>query len=130
MHDVGKAKIDSEILTAPRKLTNDEFNSMKSHTTVGYQILNNCKFTNPDIKLSALQHHEKIDGSGYPNGSNQISKVAQIIGIIDCYEALTNDERPYRSATDPFNALTIIKEDVIAGKFDRRIFEKFCYSLK
>jgi putative nucleotidyltransferase with HDIG domain len=129
LHDVGKAKIDSEILTAPRKLTDDEFDKMKSHTTIGYQILSSCKFENPDIKRSALQHHEKIDGSGYPKGLNHISKIAQIIGIIDCYEALTNDDRPYRSAMDPLKALTIIKDDVIAGKFNKIIFEKFCYSL-
>ena len=129
LHDVGKAKIDSEILTAPRKLTNDEFDKIKSHTITGYQILNSCKFTNPDIKLCALQHHEKIDGSGYPDGLKHISETALIVGIIDCYEALTNDDRPYRTATDPFNALNIIKDDVIAGKFNKRIFEKFCNSL-
>ena len=129
LHDVGKAKIDSEILSAPRKLTNDEFDKMKSHTTVGYNMLSKCRFSNPDIKLSALQHHEKIDGSGYPRGISRISKLSQIVGIIDCYEALTNDDRPYRSAMDPLKALTIIKDDVVAGKFNRRIFEKFCYSL-
>ena len=129
LHDVGKAKVDSEILSAPRKLTPDEFDKIKSHTTVGYQILNGCKFSNPDIKLSALQHHEKIDGSGYPMGLDHISKIPQIVGLIDCYEALTNDDRPYRSAMEPFKALTIIKDDVVAGKFSRRIFEKFCYSL-
>lgn len=129
LHDVGKAKVDSEILSAPRKLTPDEFDKIKSHTTVGYQILNGCKFSNPDIKLSALQHHEKIDGSGYPMGLDHISKIPQIVGLIDCYEALTNDDRPYRSAMEPFKALTIIKDDVVGGKFSRRIFEKFCYSL-
>jgi putative nucleotidyltransferase with HDIG domain len=129
LHDVGKAKIDSEILSAPRKLTEGEFDRMKSHTTVGYQILNRCKFEKPEIRLSALQHHEKIDGSGYPKRLNEISEIAQIIGIIDCYEALTNDDRPYRSAIDPLKALTIIKDDVEAGKFNKRIFEKFCYSL-
>jgi putative nucleotidyltransferase with HDIG domain len=129
LHDVGKAKIDTEILTAPRRLTNDEFDKMKSHTIVGHKILSRCRFSNPDIKLSALQHHEKIDGSGYPRGLGPISKTAQILSIIDCYEALTNDDRPYRDAMDPFKALTIIKDDVIAGKFSRRFFERFCYSL-
>lgn len=129
LHDVGKAKIDANILSAPRKLTEDEFEKMKSHTTIGYRILNNCKFTHPEIKLSALQHHEKKDGSGYPTLRQDISKTAQIVGIIDCYEALTNDDRPYRSAMDPFKALTIIKEDVEAGKFNKGIFEKLCYSL-
>ncbi len=129
LHDVGKAKIDSEILTAPRKLTKGEFEKMKSHTTIGYRILNSCKFTYPEIKLSAFQHHEKKDGSGYPTKRSDISKTAQIVGIVDCYEALTNDDRPYRSAMEPFKALTIIKEDVEAGKFNKGVFEKFCRSL-
>jgi HD-GYP domain-containing protein (c-di-GMP phosphodiesterase class II) len=128
LHDVGKVKIDSEILCAPRNLTNNEFEEMKSHTISGYQILSHCKFRNPDIKLCALQHHEKIDGSGYPSGISHISKAAQIVGLVDCYEALTNDDRPYRSAMDPFRTLTIIKNDVMAGKYDRKLFEKFCYS--
>jgi HD-GYP domain-containing protein (c-di-GMP phosphodiesterase class II) len=51
------------------------------------------------------------------------------VGLIDCYEALTNDDRSYRRATDPLNALTLIKKDVEAGKFDRKIFENFAYSL-
>ncbi len=129
LHDVGKAKIATEILSAPRKLTNDEFKKMKSHTIVGHRILSSCKFASPEIKLSALQHHEKIDGNGYPRGINRISKVAQIVGLVDCYEALTSDDRPYRNALDPFKALTIIKDDVVAGKYSRKIFEKFCYSL-
>jgi HD-GYP domain-containing protein (c-di-GMP phosphodiesterase class II) len=52
-----------------------------------------------------------------------------LLGIIDCYEALTNEERPYRSAKSPLEALKVIKKDVEAGKFDRIIFEKFCDSL-
>lgn len=129
LHDVGKAKIDAEILTAPRKLTNDEFDTMKTHTTIGYRILNSCKFSRPEIKLSALQHHEKKDGTGYPTSRSDISRTAQIVGIIDCYEALTNDDRPYRSAMEPFKALSIIKEDVSAGKYNKSVFEKFCRSL-
>ena len=129
LHDVGKSKITPKILSAPRKLTDDEFDKMKSHTNIGYQILSNCKFSISDIKLTALQHHEKNDGSGYPKGLNHISKTAQIVGLIDCYEALTADDRPYRSSMDPLKALTIIQDDVKSGKFDRTIFEKFCYSL-
>lgn len=91
--------------------------------------LNGCNFSNQNIKLSALQHHEKIDGSGYPNGLENIPEASQIIGIIDCYEALTNDDRPYRNAMDPFRTLALIKDEVVAGKYNKRIFEKLCYSL-
>ena len=90
---------------------------------------NHCKFGNPEVKLTALNHHEKLDGSGYPYGRKKISKFSQLIGFIDCYEALTNDDRPYRSAMDPFKALSLIRKDVESGKFNRKIFEQFAYSL-
>jgi putative nucleotidyltransferase with HDIG domain len=129
LHDVGKAQIDSGILKTPRRLSDEEYKQMQKHTIIGYQILKNCGFANPQIMRTALQHHEKMDGSGYPNGSVHISRMAQIVAIIDCYEALTNDDRPYRSASEPLKALTIIKDDVEAGKFNKKIFEKFAYSL-
>jgi HD-GYP domain-containing protein (c-di-GMP phosphodiesterase class II) len=55
--------------------------------------------------------------------------MAEIVGLIDCYEALTNDDRPYRNAMDPIQGLTIIKDDVVAGRFSRDVFKKFAYSL-
>jgi putative nucleotidyltransferase with HDIG domain len=129
LHDVGKTKISSEILQAPRKLNEKEIKEMKTHTLYGYNILSKCKIFNDEIKLTALQHHEKLDGSGYPNKDANISRMAQIIGIIDCYEALTNDDRPYRDSMAPLKALTLLKDDVVAGKYNRRVFEKFAYSL-
>jgi HD-GYP domain-containing protein (c-di-GMP phosphodiesterase class II) len=129
LHDIGKTRISPDILCAPRKLTEEEFARVKTHPTIGYNILDNCRFPYSEIKLCALQHHEKEDGSGYPRGLRRISEVAQIIGLIDCYEALTNDDRPYRTAMDPLKGLKIIKEDVVAGKFNRAVFEKFAYSL-
>jgi len=129
LHDVGKTKINTDLLTAPRKLTDEEFLEIQRHTTRGFNILSSCKFEGEEIKLTALQHHEKLNGSGYPNRLTQIPEVSQIIGFIDCYEALTNDDRPYRSAMDSFKALTLIKKDVEAGMFDKNIFEKFTNSL-
>ncbi|MBW2350889.1 MAG: HD domain-containing protein [Deltaproteobacteria bacterium] len=129
LHDVGKTKTNTKLLTMTEKLTEEEFKEMKLHTTNGYTILNNCKFNNKEIKFTALHHHERLDGSGYPYGMTKISETAQIIGLIDCYEALTNDDRPYRSAVDALKALTLIKKDVEAGRFDKKIFENFVYSL-
>ena len=129
LHDVGKTKVDPEILTAPRKLTREEFEQMQSHSLIGYNILKTCKFKFKEIRISALEHHEKLDRSGYPNGKGNISDISQIIGIIDCYEALTNDDRPYRSSMAPYDALKIIKKDVFEGKFRKEVFEKFAYSL-
>lgn len=129
LHDVGKTKIDIDLLTAPRKLTDEEFDEIKQHTTKGYQILSKCNFGYKEIALTALQHHEKLDGSGYPHGITSIEKTAQIVGFIDCYEALTNDDRPYRNAMSPFKTLKLIKRDVESDKFSRELFEKFAYSL-
>jgi putative nucleotidyltransferase with HDIG domain len=130
LHDVGKTKINTDLLTAPRKLTDEEFKEIQQHTVHGYQILAHCKFGNSEIKLTALQHHEKLDGTGYPQGRRHCSKFCQIIGLIDCYEALTNNDRPYRSAMEPFKALSLIKSDVEAGKFSPEIFKNFTSSLK
>lgn len=129
LHDVGKTKTDNDILTATRKLSAEEYAKIKFHPIQGYNLLKRCKFSNPEVKLTALQHHEKLDGSGYPNGLTQISEFAQIISILDCFEALTNDDRPYRDSMIPYNALDLIKKEVLAGKFDKNIYAKFIYSL-
>lgn len=129
LHDVGKTEIPRSILKAPRRLTADEFKKMRSHPIIGNQIIRQKNKIGGDVALGALEHHEKLDGSGYPKGIRGISFVGQLLGIIDCYEALTNEERPYRRAKPPLDTLRLIKDDVEAGKFNRKIFEKFCYSL-
>jgi HD-GYP domain-containing protein (c-di-GMP phosphodiesterase class II) len=129
LHDVGKTGIPTEILSAPRKLTAEEFEIIKSHPTIGGRLIRDVNRLGDDIALGALEHHEKLDGSGYPLGTKKISFSGQVIGIVDGYEALTNEERPYRRAKDPMDTLKLIKDDVEAGKFNRRLFEKFCYSL-
>jgi HD-GYP domain-containing protein (c-di-GMP phosphodiesterase class II) len=129
LHDVGKSEIPAEILAAPRRLTPEEFEVMKSHPSIGERLIRQISRLGEDIALGALEHHEKLDGSGYPRGLQKISFHGQLIGIIDCYEALTNEDRPYRRAKAPLDTLRLIKQDVETGKFDRGLFEKFCYSL-
>jgi len=129
LHDVGKTEIPGEILTANRGLTDLEFMQMKKHPSIGFNIL---KYTGIDIKTAtegALEHHEKLDGSGYPEGKTDISECGMLLGIIDCYEAITNDDRPYRTAMQPMAALQILKKDVDMGKYNKKIFETFAYSL-
>lgn len=130
LHDVGKIRINQHLLAAPRKLTDQEFDQIKSHTTIGFNILRECRFASRNIGLTALEHHEKTDGSGYPHGKTKISEPAKIIGLIDCYEALTTDERPYREAIGPFDTLdTVIGNEVKAGKYGRNIYVEFVKSL-
>lgn len=135
LHDVGKTKVDQKILNAQRKLSDEEFEEIKSHTYRGYNILKGCKFRNEYLKhlsLSALEHHEKSDGTGYPlnKTESRLARFSQILAIVDCYEALTNDDRPYRSAMNPFDALNeIIGKDVKNGKYNKEIFALFIQSL-
>jgi HD-GYP domain-containing protein (c-di-GMP phosphodiesterase class II) len=129
LHDVGKSEIPSDILQAPRKLSPEEFEIMKSHPAIGDRLIRDINRLGDDVAQGAREHHEKLDGSGYPKGLRKISFNGQLIGIIDCYEALTNEDRPYRRAMDPLETLKLLKRDVEAGKFDRDLFEKFCYSL-
>ena len=129
LHDVGKTEIPSQILKAPRRLNRDEFEIMKGHPLIGARIIEQRNRLSEFIAQGAREHHEKLDGSGYPHGTRKISIAGQILGIVDCYEALTNEERPYRRAMNPLDTLKLIKKDVETGRFSREIFEEFCYSL-
>ena len=130
LHDVGKTEIPGRILKASRRLTDEEFEIVKSHTTLGYEMLKLYKEDEvKDAALGSIEHHEKLDGSGYPEGKKDISYIGKVLAVIDCYEAITNDDRPYRTALSPINALELLKKDVDGGKLDRKIFKDFAYSL-
>lgn len=97
LHDIGKTKIPTEILNKKGKLTEEEFEIMKKHTIYGYDIVKGIKYINERGKLVVLEHHERFDGSGYPNklkGEN-ISMFARIGCISDVYDAIVSD-RVYR----------------------------------
>jgi putative nucleotidyltransferase with HDIG domain len=129
LHDVGKERIQKRLLQAPRRLKPLEFEIMKKHTIYGYEILKKCNL-DEDICLCALKHHERVDGTGYPRGDTDIPESSLIIGFIDCYEALTCNERPYRSAVSPFDALSRIKSELFFGNFDKGIYREFVHSLR
>lgn len=98
MHDTGKIGVPDSILKAPRKLTPEEWNIMKKHTNIGYEILQKSKA--PIFTMAAeiaLNHHEKWDGSGYPSGlsGSDIPESARIVAIADVFDALTM-KRPYK----------------------------------
>jgi len=98
IHDIGKIAIPSELLTNPRKLSDVEFNMIKAHTEVGYDILKSIEFPWPIAEI-VLQHHERLDGSGYPRGlsGSEILPEARIIAVADVVEAMAS-HRPYRSS--------------------------------
>ncbi|HUP81732.1 MAG TPA: HD domain-containing phosphohydrolase [Pirellula sp.] len=112
MHDVGKVGIPDKILQKPGRLSVDEFEIMKTHTTIGASILAGSQ--SPILQLAqviALNHHERWDGSGYPNGiSNEaIPTAARIVSIVDVYDALTHD-RIYRPAFPEATALAMMRD--------------------
>lgn len=113
MHDIGKIGIPDSILLKPGKLTNEEFDTMKTHTTIGANILANSKAD--IIRMSqqiAISHHEKWNGRGYPQGlaGDKIPMTGRIVGIADVFDALTS-KRPYKDPYPLEVALKIIKEE-------------------
>jgi PAS domain S-box-containing protein/putative nucleotidyltransferase with HDIG domain len=110
IHDIGKLYIPSEILTKPGRLNSIEFNMMKSHPVVGYKILKKVDFI-PAIVDMVYQHHERMDGSGYPLGisGESIIPESRIIAVADTVEAMAS-HRPYREALGVVAALEEIKK--------------------
>jgi PAS domain S-box-containing protein len=98
MHDIGKISIPAEILSKPTRLTDIEMELVRGHPQMAYDILKNVEFPWPVAEF-VLQHHERIDGSGYPNGlrGNEIRLEARIIAVADVVEAISS-HRPYRPA--------------------------------
>ena len=111
VHDIGKINIPAEILSKPSKLNEMEFSLIKNHPKVGYDILRKIDFSWPVAKV-VLQHHEKIDGSGYPQGlkGEKILLEAKIIGVADVVEAMSS-HRPYRPSLGIDKALEEISQN-------------------
>lgn len=109
MHDIGKTKVPPEILNKPAKLTFEEFKEMKKHSLYSYQMVKDNTSISNDVKLAMLQHHEKLDGSGYPYGikGDEIHPYAKIITIADIFDALVTN-RPYKRGIAPKEAVEMI----------------------
>lgn len=111
LHDIGKMKIPEEILTKPGKLTPEEFDVIKEHPAIGYDILREQSI-NYHVCLAALQHHERCDGHGYPSGltANKIDKYAKIVAIADVFDALTA-ARVYRGPVSPLEVIGVFQTE-------------------
>jgi HD-GYP domain-containing protein (c-di-GMP phosphodiesterase class II) len=125
LHDIGKTKIPIELLNKPGPLRDSEIAVMKTHTDIGFKLLKD----EPNIPLSsahcALQHHERLDGSGYPRGirGGEIHEFAKWIALIDAYDAMTS-YRCYRPGLLPHQAIDVLSAE--AGKlFDERMLDLF-----
>lgn len=111
LHDIGKLTVPSAIMMKPSTLTPMEFDLVKNHPREGYLLLEDEKL-DKRIKLAVLQHHERIDGTGYPKGlmDNAIDDFAQIVSIVDIYVAMISP-RVYRRANCPFEAMSVLEQE-------------------
>jgi len=130
VHDVGKIAVPDAILLKPGRLTPDEWTIIREHSVVGERIcapLKSFRHVLPIIR----HHHEKLDGSGYPDGlrGEAIPITARVLQIVDVYDALTTD-RPYKKAFSITNALQTMKEEVSKGWWDPHIFDQFEYLVR
>ncbi|HEX3012458.1 MAG TPA: HD domain-containing phosphohydrolase [Syntrophomonadaceae bacterium] len=125
IHDIGKICIDMTVLNKPGKLSSSEFEQIKQHPIVGEQICSPLKALR-DAGVIVRCHHEKLDGSGYPDGlcGDSISMETRIVTIADIFDALTT-QRSYRSALTAGEALGIIKYEADQGKLDTQLVDEF-----
>ncbi len=96
LHDIGKIGVPIEIINKQGILTSEEYEIIKKHPELGYELLKNISFLDSSSKI-LLQHHERVDGKGYPYGlgEEEIDELAKILAVADAYDAMTTD-RPYR----------------------------------
>jgi putative two-component system response regulator len=125
LHDVGMLALSDQILRKRGPLTPDEFALMKSHTVLGDALCANLRSLQP-IRPVIRWHHERLDGSGYPDGlrGDSIPILAQIVGVVDVFEAITTD-RPYQKTRSPEGALEILRKEVQRGWRRREVVEAF-----
>lgn len=111
LHDVGKVFLPLDLLKKQEDLTEDELTQLRNHTIIGYNSLKNQPL-DKRIRYAALMHHERCDGSGYPNHfvSEQIDNFARIVAIADTYDAMTSP-RVYREALCPFEAVKLFQSE-------------------
>lgn len=128
LHDMGKVAMPINVLNKPGKLTDAEFEVIRSHPAEGYKILTASSAVDAVSLDVVLHHHEKMDGSGYPKGltGDGISLYAKMAAVCDVYDAITSN-RPYKSGWDPAESLRRMAE--WSGHFDPKVFQAFVKSM-
>lgn len=128
LHDIGKLKIPEAIIKKPYRLTDEEYNIIKTHPLAGYDILTGYNL-NPHILNTAMMHHERFDGSGYPLriSGNKIDRFARVVSIADVYDAMTS-ARVYRNSLCPFMAISIMEKEGFQ-KYDPEYIMTFVHNV-
>jgi HD-GYP domain-containing protein (c-di-GMP phosphodiesterase class II) len=130
LHDIGKIAIDNSILCKPDKLDSSEFDLICRHPQVSFDILSNIKFPYREVALLTKHHHERVNGSGYPDGKSgsELSRGMKILALADAFDAMTSD-RPYRPALSVEKALEEIGQ-CVSDQFDPEVVRTFLHALK
>ena len=125
LHDVGKIGVPDAILLKPQRLSVAEFAQMKTHTVIGERLCGTLRSLR-SVRAIVRHHHERIDGSGYPDGlhGSAIPLTAQIVGVVDAYDAMTTT-RPYRAALSEEYACDELLKDARTGRVDPAIVKAF-----
>ena len=123
LHDVGKLLISPDILQKPGALTPEEMETVQQHSTLGYKWLRKIKGMHPEILLAVLQHHERLDGSGYPmqlSGTDRIYSFARILAIADTFDAMTS-KRAYKGKISLLAVIRLLQQESFS-----RLDVKYC----
>jgi HD-GYP domain-containing protein (c-di-GMP phosphodiesterase class II) len=125
LHDLGKVGIPSEIINKPGRLTDAEMDVVCRHPSHGFRILEEAGQLTEECTTIVLQHHERVNGTGYPKRlcGEEIHIYGRICSIADVYDALTSN-RPYRQKMHTYNALRLMKDEMI-GHFQKELFDNF-----
>ncbi len=124
-HDIGKIWVDKRILLDPSPLTREQFAHIRRHPQAAYDHLASMDWMNADQLAAVHEHHESMDGTGYPQGLKgaDIHPYARVLHICDCFDALTT-HRPYKKAVTPYKALKLMQSEMRLS-FDRHLLYKF-----
>lgn len=126
LHDLGKMKVPKEILLKPGKLSDEEFKIMRMHTVYGYEMIKQMEGGTEELALCALLHHERLDGSGYPEQrkGDEIPVECQILAVADMFDAICSD-RVYKDRTSPFEAAQFLWKEACEGSLNIEIVAQF-----
>ncbi len=125
-HDIGKSQIPDQVLNKPARLDDSEYQIMKQHSELGYEMTRTLGALNQEVLRGIVEHHERADGTGYPNGlsQGQIHPYAKIVAVADVYDAMTTD-RVYSKHRSPFEAIQEIKRIAFNGEIDAKVTAVF-----